>query len=147
MKSGAFDFVEKPINNQAFLETIQRALTHCRQQHEERSRWAEVQGRIERLTLRERDVLEQIVDGKLNKQIAFALSISERTVEIHRTRVMEKLEAATMADLWKMIVGIQAHSKKPWNSFGSPQFTQEPAAGRSSMVAAEAQPAATAKAR
>lgn len=137
MKGGAFDFVEKPINNQSFLEVIQKAVDHSRRYGEERRRWAEVQGRIDRLTSRERDVLEQIVAGKLNKQIAFDLSISERTVEVHRSRIMEKMRAATMADLWKMVVGIQAHAGKPWHGLGNPQFSRDAAAARTPLHAAE----------
>ena len=99
MKAGAVDFLEKPIQRDALLDAIQRALvrdTGRRKAHDEAHRHHE---RLAALTTRERDVFERIVAGRLNKQIADELGISLRTVKVHRAHLMEKLGVATAAEL------------------------------------------------
>jgi two-component system response regulator FixJ len=106
MKAGALDFIEKPFNDQLFLECIQRGLQanarHRRQDAERQT----VQTRLARLTAREREVLERVVAGKANKVIALELGISARTVEVHRAKVMEKMCADSLAALTTMCMPV-----------------------------------------
>lgn len=107
MKQGAFDFHEKPINNQSLLESVQRALEVRNTQLEGAGRTQEVKGAYENLTPRERDVYRLVADGAMNKQIAYELDISQRTVEVHRAKVMEKMNARNLADLIKMHISLE----------------------------------------
>jgi len=110
MKEGAFDFVEKPINNQILLDTVNKALTESRRMGAEIREQESIQKRLDLLTPRETDVLRMIAQGKLNKQIAFELGITQRTVEVHRARVMEKIQAKTVADLLRTVMSIDSFS-------------------------------------
>lgn len=105
MKKGAFDFIEKPFNNQQLLDLVQKAMKEDVSLAGERSRKAEIDKRLSLLTPRERQVLDQITAGKPNKQIAHELGIGQRTVEVHRARVMKKIQAKSLADLMKMVIG------------------------------------------
>ena len=105
MKRGAFDFIEKPINNQPFLDLVQKALKEGIRLAGKRSRKADIDRRLALLTPRERQVLDHVAAGKANKQIAHELGISQRTVEVHRARVMKKIQAKSLADLMKMVIG------------------------------------------
>ncbi len=102
MKQGAFDFHEKPINNQALLESVFRALDERAKNLESKRQVADAHAAYEQLTPRERDVYRLVVDGSMNKQIAYELNISQRTVEVHRAKVMEKMGARSIADLIKL---------------------------------------------
>jgi two-component system response regulator TtrR len=99
VKKGAVDFIEKPFNDQQLIDLIGRALQH--EQTVQIGRQAEVRAtaRLELLTPREREVLDLVVAGKLNKTIADQLGISIKTVETHRSKVMEKMQAKSLADL------------------------------------------------
>jgi RNA polymerase sigma factor (sigma-70 family) len=99
VKKGAVDFIEKPFNDQQLLDLIARALRH--EEALQRHRQAEVQAaaRLELLTPREKEVLDLVVAGRLNKTIADQLGISIKTVETHRAKVMEKMQARSLADL------------------------------------------------
>ena len=110
MKEGAFDFVEKPINNQVLLDTVNKALTESRRIGAEIREQESIQQRLDLLTPRETDVLRMIAQGKLNKQIAFELGITQRTVEVHRARVMEKIQAKTVADLLRTVMSLESFS-------------------------------------
>lgn len=90
LKKGAFDFIEKPFHDQDMLNLIEQCLERDRAENAHRRAGAEAQRRIEQLTPREHEVLDLIVAGRLNKQIADELGISIKTVEVHRARVMEK---------------------------------------------------------
>lgn len=106
MKAGAFDFIEKPFDGTALLETISRALESgepVRQSNGAAA--AEVAARLDRLTPRERDVLRHLVAGRPNKVVAFELGISPRTVEIHRARVLEKMQTRNVPELVRLVVG------------------------------------------
>lgn len=107
VQAGALDFLEKPFNEQTLLESIYRAIEKDAEQRGEASKVAEIQQRIERLTSREKEVMEQVVSGKRNKVIAYDLDISQSTVEAHRAKVMEKMEAASLSDLMRMIFSIK----------------------------------------
>ena len=102
MQKGAVDFIQKPFRDQELLDRIREALSTDQQRREERERRAEFAGRLERLTNREKEVFDLVVTGKPNKVIAYELDVSQRTVEIHRARVMEKMEARSLADLVRM---------------------------------------------
>ncbi|HZW59159.1 MAG TPA: response regulator transcription factor [Woeseiaceae bacterium] len=104
MQKGAFDFLEKPFRDQELLDRINDALQvdSTRRAHDEETR--RVQAHMGRLTQREREVMDLVVTGKPNKIIAHELDVSQRTVEIHRARVMDKMEARSLADLVRMIL-------------------------------------------
>lgn len=99
LKRGAVDFIEKPFDDQELLKLVEQSLAQERNQRAQRRQGAEAQRRIEQLTPREREVLDLIVAGRLNKQIADDLGISIKTVEVHRARVMEKMSANSLAEL------------------------------------------------
>ncbi|CAL1240243.1 response regulator transcription factor [Candidatus Methylocalor cossyra] len=108
LKSGAFDFLEKPANPQRLLDCLQRALAADR---ERRARALERQAferLLAQLTQREKEILEHIVAGQSSKAIALALGISERTVEKHRESLMHKMQARSLAQLIRLVVGQQA---------------------------------------
>ncbi|MBL4645208.1 MAG: response regulator transcription factor [Rhizobiales bacterium] len=113
MKAGAIDFVEKPFEAGAIAESVQIALSKGQENWQKASHVAEIEQRIARLTTREREVLEELVIGNLNKIIAFNLDISPRTVEIHRARAMEKMQARNLAHLVRLAVsaGINPQSE------------------------------------
>jgi FixJ family two-component response regulator len=103
MKGGAIDLLQKPFNDAELLNCVHRALERSRVRLAERSARAALQQRLETLTARERDVLLEVVTGKLNKQIAGDLGIAEKTVKVHRGRVMQKMHAGSVADLVRMV--------------------------------------------
>jgi FixJ family two-component response regulator len=103
MKGGAVDFLQKPFNDQDLLDCVQRALSRSRAGLDERMERADLQERVGTLTPREREVLLQVVTGKLNKQIAGDLGIAEKTIKVHRGRVMQKMRADSVADLVRMV--------------------------------------------
>ena len=99
MKEGAVDFLTKPVRSAALLEAVEKALARVRERREFRRAAEDVRGRMATLTSRERQVLDGVVAGLLNKQIAARLGIAEQTVKVHRARVMEKMSASSLADL------------------------------------------------
>jgi two-component system response regulator FixJ len=102
MQKGAVDFIQKPFRDQDLLDRVHEALKTDQERREEQQAHAEVVERLARLTNREREVFDLVVTGKPNKVIAYDLGVSQRTVEIHRARVMEKMQARSLADLVKM---------------------------------------------
>jgi len=106
MQKGAVDFIQKPFRDQELLDQVSEALKTDQERRSVRDQQAEVAGRIEKLTKREREVMDLVVTGKPNKVIAYELGVSQRTVEIHRSRVMEKMEARSLADLVRMKLAI-----------------------------------------
>ena len=102
IQNGAFDFIEKPYRDQDLLERIGRAMQADEESRRRRDEARGIRDRIARLTARERQVFELVVTGKANKVIAHELGVSQRTVEIHRARVMEKMEARSLAELVRM---------------------------------------------
>lgn len=105
MKGGAVDFLTKPVESAALLAAIATALERGRALRAVRTAEAGVDARLARLTPREREVLDRVVEGRLNKQIAVELGVAEKTVKVHRARAMHKLEARTVADLVRLVVG------------------------------------------
>ena len=102
MKAGAFDFIEKPLREDALLESIERALHWNDRAYEERLERATLEVRAASLTPREREVFELVARGEPNKVIARNLGISFRTVELHRAHITEKLQARSLSDLIRM---------------------------------------------
>jgi len=106
VKAGAVDFIEKPFNDQLLLDAVHRAIEQDAERRGRASRLADIQARVQRLTPREREIMEMVVAGKRNKVIAIDLSISQSTVEAHRAKVMEKMEAASLSDLMRMMLAL-----------------------------------------
>jgi two-component system response regulator FixJ len=102
MKEGAFEFIQKPFRDQDLLDHINHAIIQDTQNRSSLARRAEVLHRVESLTARERQVMDLVVDGAANKVIAIDLGLSERTVEIHRAKVMEKMGSRSVAHLVKL---------------------------------------------
>jgi FixJ family two-component response regulator len=105
MKKGAMDFIEKPFKEEELVVLVERMLDQARVAFSQYQEQASRDALLSRLTTREAQVLERIVAGRLNKQIADDLGISIKTVEAHRANIMEKLNANTVADLLKIALG------------------------------------------
>lgn len=103
-KSGIFDFIEKPFNDQVLLDCVQRAIEKDRENRTQIMHNADRDALLETLTAREREVLEHVVAGKANKVIAADLGVSQRTVEVHRAKVMEKLKVRSLAELVRLVL-------------------------------------------
>ena len=108
MKKGAMDFIQKPFQEGALVDLVERMLTQAREAFSDHQQSASRDALLAKLTSREAQVLERIVAGRLNKQIADDLGISIKTVEAHRANIMEKLNANTVADLLKIALGSSA---------------------------------------
>jgi len=104
MRHGAVDFIRKPFRDQELLDRIHEAMADDDSQRADQADINEIRSRVETLTPREKQVYERVTQGQANKVIAIDLGISERTVEIHRSQVMQKARARTLADLVRMRV-------------------------------------------
>lgn len=108
MKSGALDFLEKPLTEDQLLACLERARASQVQLRQSRERRDEAATRLERLTPREREIFDRLALGMQNKMVAQELEISPRTVELHRARIMEKLGAASVSDLVRLALSLEA---------------------------------------
>jgi two-component system, LuxR family, response regulator FixJ len=113
MQHGAFDFLQKPFRDQDLIDRIQRALAKDAKNRAALLQHARIRARIESLTPREREVLDLMIKGKPNKVMAADLGVSQRTVEIHRARVMEKSGASSVAQLVRMVMELQGEKAVP----------------------------------
>jgi FixJ family two-component response regulator len=104
VKRGAHDFLEKPFNQQALLDAVDSALVACRQRLDSTASLSKMAERLDSLTVREREVLGKVIEGKMNKVIADDLGISIKTVEAHRGKMMDKMGARSIADLVQAVV-------------------------------------------
>ena len=102
MKSGAIEFLTKPLHEQELLDAIQLGIEHDRARRQKAATIAELQERFDLLTVREREVLMLVITGQLNKQIAAQLELSEATVKVHRSQIMHKMRARSLVDLLRM---------------------------------------------
>lgn len=102
LKAGALDFIEKPVDNERLVELVEAAMAKDAEATKRQEQSALVAGRLQRLTQREREVMEQVVAGRHNREIAADLGISPRTVEVYKARLMDKLDVRRVADLVKL---------------------------------------------
>ena len=105
LKRGAVDFIEKPFEQAALKQLVERMLREARERHMEKERRSLNEALLAKLTPREQQVLERIIHGRLNKQIADDLGISIKTVEAHRASIMDKTNSGTVADLMRVVMG------------------------------------------
>jgi two-component system response regulator FixJ len=113
MQQGAFDFLQKPFRDQDLIDRIQRALAKDQTNRAELNERTRTRQRFESLTPREREVLALVTSGKPNKVMAGDLGVSQRTVEIHRARVMEKMAASSLAQLVRMVMDLNESADAP----------------------------------
>jgi FixJ family two-component response regulator len=113
MKAGAMDFLEKPFEDQALLDAVARAIAKDARAKQLQAEVGEIHQRIATLTYREHEVFALVVTGMLNKQIAFELGIGEKTIKVHRARVMQKMSAESLADLVLLAEKACANPPKP----------------------------------
>ena len=106
VKAGAADFIQKPFRDQELIDKIHAAIEENARIREQTASVREIKGRLATLTPREREVMDLVIDGKSNKAIAHELGLSQRTVEIHRARVMEKMQTKSVAQLVQVVMTI-----------------------------------------
>ncbi|HUB13538.1 MAG TPA: response regulator transcription factor [Acetobacteraceae bacterium] len=113
MKDGAIEFLTKPFREQDLLDAVQVGLARDRARREEERSLIALRERFDTLTPREREVMVQVARGRLNKQIAFDIGISEITVKVHRGQVMRKMQASSLPDLARMADKLKSSAEKP----------------------------------
>jgi two-component system response regulator FixJ len=102
VKKGAVDFLPKPFDDDELLQAVSEAIEKDQEGREEHAEVHSIRGRLELLTPREHEILRYVITGMLNKQVAYELGISEKTVKVHRGRIMEKLDVGSVADLVRL---------------------------------------------
>ena len=107
VQAGAVDFIEKPFNDQALLDSVHKALELDARHRGRAIKLAEIQARLKSLTPREQEVMHMVVAGKRNKVIAYELAVSQSTVEAHRAKVMDKMQAENLSDLMRMVLSLE----------------------------------------
>jgi FixJ family two-component response regulator len=109
MRAGALDFIEKPWDNDTLLATVRRALERDREARQHRDATESISRRVASLTPRESEVFRHVIAGRLNKQIAAKLGTAEKTIKVHRARVMHKMSVRSVAELTRVaeFIGIR----------------------------------------
>ncbi|MBS0387265.1 MAG: response regulator transcription factor [Proteobacteria bacterium] len=113
MQQGAFDFLQKPFRDQDLLDRVQRAMARDAETRARLAARAEIRTRLATLTPRETEVMQLITRGKANKVVGAELGVSQRTVEIHRAHVMEKMHASSLAELVRMVLDSADATQNP----------------------------------
>lgn len=113
MRNGALDFIEKPFNDQRLLDSVHRAIEIDASRRGQATLIAEIEARMDSLTRREKQVMNLITRGKRNKVIADELNVTQSTVEAHRAKVMEKMQADSLSDLMRMVLSLEMSQGKP----------------------------------
>jgi FixJ family two-component response regulator len=113
MQHGAFDFLQKPFRDQDLLDRVQRAMVRDAESRAGLAARAEIKARMASLTPRESEVLRLVTSGKANKVVGAELGVSQRTVEIHRAHVMEKMQARSLAELVRMVLDAEETTQNP----------------------------------
>ena len=108
LKNGAVDFLEKPVNDDVLVDVLMNAIRIDEERHRTNTQHAQTSARLARLTMREREVLDALADGLSHKEIAERLSISARTVEVYKARMMDKLQCGTLADVVRLAIEARA---------------------------------------
>lgn len=106
LQGGAFDFLEKPIDDALLFKTVDAALARNQDIRAQLDRQTELRHRLSRLTTREQQVLDRVVQGRHNREVAVELKISPRTVEVYKARIMEKLQVTRLADLIRLVLDL-----------------------------------------
>jgi len=116
IKAGAVDFLEKPFDEQTLLDAVHKAIEKHKIETQKQSEVQEIRKRVETLTPREREVFSLVVTGMLNKQIAYELKAAEKTIKVHRARVMQKMQAQSLADLVRQAeaIGLPIQQSHPY---------------------------------
>ena len=112
LKAGAVDFLEKPFDEQTMLDAVHFAIEKNRQAKENRTEVRDIRNLFNSLTPREREVFDMVVTGKMNKQIASEMDLSEKTIKVHRGRVMHKMQAESLAELVRLAAKLEIKAPK-----------------------------------
>jgi RNA polymerase sigma factor (sigma-70 family) len=123
LKNGAVDFLEKPVNDEVLIDVLMNAIRIDEERHRTQTQQAQTTARLARLTAREREVLDALADGLSHKEIAEKLSISARTVEVYKARMMDKLQCGTLADVVRL--AIEARATTPERPQAGPSATPQ----------------------
>jgi FixJ family two-component response regulator len=113
MKKGAVDFLTKPADEADLVRCVRGAIDRDRENRRDRAERADIRRRLDTLTPREREVLEQVIAGKLNKQTAAELGTVEKTIKVHRARIMEKMRVTSLAELVRLAERVGFRSPPP----------------------------------